>query len=79
MERQFLGEKSILSTLWAVNFSLKKKDISCTFLQQVFPQQLDKQYVWPASDGVGLDGAEVAANFLGAPLKGRSISTNSRS
>ena len=55
-----------------------------TFLQQLlFPQQFVKmELTIAASDGVGEGGFEVedgGANLLGAPLKGRSISTNSRS
>ena len=59
-----------------------------TFLQQLlFPQQFVKMELLIASEGAGEGGFEIAegaefaegANRLGAPLKGRSISTNSRS
>ena len=54
-----------------------------TFLQQLlFPQQLVKMFATlAASEGDGDGGfeAEDGANLLGAPLNGRSISTNSRS
>ena len=52
-----------------------------TFLQQLlFPQQFAKMEATIASDGDGEGGIEEdGANLLGAPLKGRSISTNSRS
>ena len=66
-----------------LRFSLGKEgEIILTFLQQLlFPQQFVKMELAIASDGDGDGGFEVedGANLLGAPLKGRSISTNSRS
>lgn len=50
--------------------------------QLLLPQQLVKMELVLASEGDGDGGLEEekgAASLLGAPLKGRSISTNSRS
>ncbi len=61
------------ATLW-------EQIASLTFLQQLlFPQQLAKMDPVAASDGVGDGGFEEEVNLLGAPLNGKSISTNSRS
>ena len=61
----------------------KSSELNLTFRQQLLlPQQLVKMELVLASEGDGDGGLEEekgAASLLGAPLKGRSISTNSRS
>lgn len=57
-------------------------ELNLTFRQQLLlPQQLVKMELAIASEGDGDGGFEdeKGASLLGAPLKGRSISTNSRS
>lgn len=65
--------------LLAITVELTKVGLAFLRQQLLFPQQLMKRDPTATSDGVGDGGLDDEANRFGAPLNGRSISTNSRS